>query len=107
MPNGKAKQNKMITKRVTRYYADCGRGFWKKSQALTHDKNCKCWKNPKFKTCISCKFKDMSVDSNGMESEPQFLQTWEHNGCKHADKGIPVHKDYEHIRKNCPSHELK
>lgn len=97
----------MIAKKVTRYYSDCGRGFWKKSQALNHDENCKCWKNPKFKTCISCQLKDMCTDSNGMESEPQYLQTWEYNNCKHSEKGTPVHKDYEHIRKDCPSHELK
>lgn len=97
----------MKTKKVTRYYSDCGRGFWKKNQALTHDENCKCWKNPKFKTCISCKLKDIRSDSNGMESESQYLQTWEYNNCKHSGKGSPVHNDFEHIRKHCPSHELK
>lgn len=97
----------MIAKKVTRYYSDCGRGFWKKQQAITHDENCKCWKNPKFKTCISCVHKCMRTDSNGMEQEPQYLQTWEYNDCKHSDKGVSVHKDFEHIRKNCPLHELK
>lgn len=92
----------MIAKKVTRYYSDCGRGFWVKSKAIAHDKNCKCWKNPKFKTCITCKNKKIVKDSNGMEHEPQFLQSWEVNNCKHSESGIPVHKDIEYIRKNCP-----
>ena len=97
----------MIAKKVIRYYSDCGKGFWKKQQALTHDKNCKCWKNPKFKSCISCKHRGMRIDSNGMELEPQYNQIWEYNNCKHSEKGTPVHENYEHIRKYCPSHELK
>jgi hypothetical protein len=97
----------MIAKKVTRYYADCGRGFWKKSQALTHDENCKCWKNPKFKTCISCKFKNFGEDSNGMEHEPQFLETWTTNNCEHSNSGSPVHEDFDHIIRYCSSHELK
>lgn len=92
----------MISKKVIRYYSDCGRGFWKKQQALTHDQNCKCWNNPKFKSCISCKFKDFRVDSNGMEHEPQYNQTWEYNNCKHSGFGISVHENFTHIRKNCP-----
>lgn len=44
----------MKTKRVTRYYADCGKGFWKAESCLNHEKRCKCWKNPKNKTCKTC-----------------------------------------------------
>lgn len=91
----------MISKKVIRYYSDCGRGFWKKQQALQHDENCKCWKNPKFYSCLSCANKDFRVDSNGMDHEPQFLQTWNDNNCQHSESGIPVHEDFEHIRKNC------
>jgi hypothetical protein len=91
----------MISKKVTRYYSDCGRGFWKKQQALLHDKNCKCWKNPKFYSCLSCIKKDFRVDSNGMEHEPQFNQTWNYNNCQNSESGVPVHEDFEHIRKNC------
>jgi hypothetical protein len=96
----------MESRKVLRYYSDCGRGFWKKHKAITHDENCKCWKNPKFKTCISCKHKCMMLDSNGMEGEPQHLQTWEFNNCEHSESGTPVHKDYLHIRKYCQHHEL-
>ena len=95
----------MIAKKVTRYYSDCGRGFWKKDKAITHDKYCKCWKNPIFKGCLSCKHKCIIKDSNGMENEPQFLQTWDINKCKHSELGQPVHKDFDHIRQNCPKWE--
>lgn len=92
----------MISKKVIRYYSDCGKGFWSKQKALTHDKNCTCWKNPKFQTCLTCKHKNFINDSNGMEHEPQYLQTWVSNECKYSEKGIHAHKDYEHIRKYCP-----
>lgn len=95
----------MQVKKVTRYYSDCGRGFWKKQQALTHDENCKCWKNPKLKSCLSCKHKSFIKDSNGMEHEPQYLQTWDENTCKHSGYGVPVHEDFEHIKKYCPFYE--
>lgn len=97
----------MIAKKVTRYYSDCGRGFWKKSQVLKHDENCKCWKNPKFKTCISCKHKDIRLDGNGMALDPEYFETWVYNNCIHSEEGVPAHEKFEHIRKYCPSHELK
>lgn len=95
----------MQVKKVLRYYSDCGRGFWKKQQAITHDENCKCWVNQKFQCCLSCKHKNIVNDSNGMENEPQFLQTWDTNNCKHSDSGVPVHDKYDHIRKYCPFYE--
>jgi len=97
----------MIAKKVWRYYAECGRGFWSKQKAITHDTNCKCWKNPKFKTCLSCKFKDIGTDSNGMEEDSRQLQTWSINNCKHSNEGSPVHVDHDHIRRYCPSHQTK
>jgi len=97
----------MTTKKVLRYYADCGRGFWRKQQAITHDINCKCWKNPKLKSCLSCKHKCMITDSNGMEGEPRHLQTWTANDCKHSESGTPVHVDFDHIRKLCNFYEQK
>lgn len=91
----------MKIKKVLRYYSDCGRGFWSKQKAIIHDVNCTCWKNPKFKSCMSCRHKKFVQDSNGMEHEPQFLHVFTTNMCKNADNSIPVHKDFEHIRKNC------
>ena len=95
----------MEIRRVTRYYSSCGRGFWKKEKAITHDENCKCWKNPILQSCVSCKHKYIVKDSNGMEHEPQFLEEFETNNCKHSDSGVPVHKDFSHIRKYCPFYE--
>jgi hypothetical protein len=97
----------MEARKVTRYYSDCGRGFWKKQQAINHDENCKCWKNPKLRSCISCKHKSFIVDSNGMENEPQFLQTWNANSCNHSNSGTPVHPEFDHIRKYCNFYEQK
>ena len=59
----------MKTKRVTRYIADCGKGFWSKSRCETHEQNCKCWTNPAFRTCKTCEFAHEFDDSNGMERE--------------------------------------
>lgn len=97
----------MEVRKVLRYYSDCGKGFWSKQKAIKHDEYCKCWKNPKFKTCLSCKHKDIIKDSNGMENEPQFLQTWYMNNCEHSESGVQVHEDFEHIRKYCNYHENK
>lgn len=44
----------MLIKKVTRYYAECGKGFWKRDRAINHEKACKCWDNPKNKTCKTC-----------------------------------------------------
>lgn len=97
----------MYSKKVIRYYSDCGRGFWRKQTAITHDKNCKCWSNPKFRTCISCKFKNFGNDSNGMEHEPQYLHNWQTNNCQHSENGKSVRDGFEHIIKDCKHYEHK
>lgn len=97
----------MYSKKVIRYYSDCGKGFWKKNQAISHDLNCVCWKNPKFKTCLTCVNKCIVNDSNGMELEPHLLQNYKTNNCKHSELGVPSHSDFDFIRKYCPKHELK
>jgi len=94
----------MEIRKVTRYYSECGRGFWKKKQAITHDINCKCWVNPKFQSCISCKLKDIRTDNNGMQKEPHNLETWKFNNCEHSNSGVPIHKDFDYIRKYCPKY---
>ena len=45
----------MKIRKTLRYIADCGRGFWKKEPCLNHEEACKCWANPKFKTCKTCR----------------------------------------------------
>ena len=46
----------MITKRVTRYYAECGHGFWKKEACLRHEKANTCWMLPSVRTCKTCRY---------------------------------------------------
>lgn len=58
----------MKVKKVLRYYAECGRGFWKKQDAIKHEANCKCWTNPKLKTCKTCKHEKTYYDSSDYES---------------------------------------
>jgi len=68
---------------VKRFKADgCGRLFSKKKSALNHESVCKCWSNPKNKTCKTCKHSFVQHDSNGMEHDPSFLDTWRYNDCK-------------------------
>ena len=44
----------IVSRKVNRYYAPCGAGFWKKKSAITHEAICKCWTNPKLRCCKSC-----------------------------------------------------
>lgn len=46
----------MKKKKLIRYYADCGKGYWKKQICLDHEIVCKCWTNPKNKACKTCAF---------------------------------------------------
>jgi len=95
----------MISKKVYRYYADCGKAFWNKRACLSHESNCKCWKNPKFKTCLTCVHKDFKNDCDDEQS-------WTYNNCQNPkfdyDKMfVPAHKNTDHICINCPVWELK
>ncbi len=100
----------MITKRVTRYYADCGRAWWTKKACLTHEKNCKCWTNPKHRTCKTCRF--ATKDSESIEDgHGQVIKTESWFDCTNpsqADKehsGAPEGHDY--ISVNCIGWEGK
>ena len=102
----------MKTKRVTRYIADCGKGYWTKKSCLQHEQNCKCWTNPKFKTCKTCKFAKVTHDSNGMEHEPQHLQTWVQIECENPEFDYnrhftEAHKKAKDLCINCPVWECK
>lgn len=46
----------MKVRRVLRYISDCGRGYWSKAACLAHEAVCKCWTNPKNRTCKTCEF---------------------------------------------------
>lgn len=93
--------------KVKRYIADCGRGFWKKAHCENHEKRCKCWKNPKFKTCLTCIHEKLTNDTNGMESEPQHLHTWVERVCLNPEfvrekHFTPAHEKAPDLCINCP-----
>ena len=95
----------MIIKTVTRYFADCGKEYKTKNSALYHDSYCKCWTNPKYKTCLSCKHKNFIKDSDD-------YRTWKVNDCKNPDFNfdemfVPAHENADHICINCPAWESK
>lgn len=102
----------MKTRRVTRYICDCGKGFWTKESCERHESNCQSWKNPKHRTCKTCKHGVLMGDSNGMEHEPQLLHTWTYWDCKNPnfvyDKHFtPAHEKAEDLCINCPVWESK
>jgi len=91
----------MKTKKVLRYYADCGKGFWKKVTALDHETSCKCWTNPRNKTCKTCKYGEKipyepdTGDGAYYEcNHPNHNE--EHAGAPKGIKYISV-KCYDHI----------
>jgi len=102
----------MKTRRVTRYIADCGKGFWDKKSCVRHEENCKCWTNPAFRTCKTCKFASVYQDSNGMEDNLQCLQTWTVIECTNPkfkeDKHFTAaHENALDLNVNCPVWEGK
>lgn len=61
---------------IKAWKCECGKNYFTKKAAYLHEKVCKCWTNPKWRTCKTCKFGKLTTDTNGMEREPQFLHTW-------------------------------
>jgi len=100
-------------KKIEAYQSDCGKKFFNKQTAKRHEIICKCWSNPNQKTCISCKFGEFIKDSNGMEDEPQYLQTWRQWDCKNPDWNYDLHYTQaqndttKSLCINCPKHKLK
>ena len=92
----------MKSKKVLRYYSDCGKGFWKKQKALKHESNCKCWTNHKNKTCKTCKyvfFEDTGYGGSWGCNHPN--KYGEHNGAPNGINYISVNCIfYEQDQKN-------
>lgn len=101
----------MIAKKVTRYFADCGKEYHNKYACMSHDIVCRCWTNPKHKTCVTCKFGKFIKDSNGMEDEPQYLETWRQWDCKNPEFNYDTMytqadgDNTNSLCKNCPKWE--
>lgn len=90
-----------------KYKADCGRKFSRKSAAEKHETVCKCWTNPKHKTCKTCKFGRLINDSNGMHHEPQYLHTWREWECQNSgfcydEHFTRAHEKAPDLNINCP-----
>ena len=89
----------MKTRRVTRYIADCGRGFWTKDSCKTHDENCTCWTNPKHRTCKTCK-RGSKIAIDGEDGSGGY---WECDDPKFIEHdGAP--KEIDYISVNCRKH---
>lgn len=83
----------MVERKVKRYLADCGRGFWSKRTCLQHEQNCKCWTNPKYKTCKTCKHGRNDKEEGWQCNNPNFIYD------KHF---TPAHPKAEDLCINCP-----
>jgi hypothetical protein len=83
----------MKVRTVKRFMAICGRGFWDKNKCLIHEQNCKCWTNPKYKTCKTCKHGRNSRDEGWQCDNPRFV---------YDIHFTPAHKNAEDLCINCP-----
>ena len=85
----------MKTRRVTRYMAECGRGFWNSTNCKNHEGRCKCWTNPKNKACKTCDYGDYEHG----EPDVGFLGGW---SCGHPEfnehSGAPEGHDYISVK---------
>ena len=98
----------MKERKVTRYMAECGRGFWSKTACLHHEEACQCWKNPKHRTCLTCaKYSKHTEVDEGQG----YYNAYTVNDCNHVsiDESIltPCHENVPYIYKNCPYWVLK
>lgn len=75
----------MNTITVKMFVAECGRRYSKKSYCLEHEKVCKCWKNPKYKTCLTCKFDSVINESDGSGI------SWKERHCTNEKFDYDVH----------------
>ena len=71
-----------MAKLIKAYSCDfkCGRTVLTSKKAM-EGHEAKCFHNPKRRACITCAHFESYLDSNGMEDDPAFLQTWRHTEC--------------------------
>lgn len=97
---------------VVKYKCACGKRYSAKRLAERHEVVCTCWTNPKYKTCKTCVFGEQVKDSNGMEHEPQYLETWNVWECNNPDFNYNIHHNPAHANApdlciNCTKWESK
>lgn len=84
----------ITSKKVMRHYTPCGKGHWKKADALSHAESCKCWTNPKHKTCKTC------ISCGGCDGE--FGYICENDNAKDDHNfGEGKGADFNYISVNC------
>ncbi len=71
----------MKERKVTRYMAECGRGFWSKTACLHHEEVCQCWKNPKHRTCLTCEKYSKHTD---VDEGQGYYNAYTVNDCHHV-----------------------
>lgn len=92
---------------IKAYRCDCGKVYVTKSACVKHEKVCKSWKNPKHRTCKTCKFGKQVWDTNGMENDPHSLQSWQIWQCDNPEFNYNIHftaadKTAPDLCINCP-----
>lgn len=82
----------MRERKCIRYIAECGKGFWDKKSCKNHEQNCKCWTNPKNKTCKTCQYGDYAP----YENDTGYGGFWEcnHPTNQNEHTGGPEGVDY-------------
>ena len=83
----------MEVKTVKIFIADCGKKYWSNSGCKGHEKNCKCWTNPKFKTCKTCEFSGQYGYGEQECDNPVF---------DHDKHFTPAHEKAPDLCINCP-----
>lgn len=100
-------------KEIKAYQTICGKKYFSKQSAKKHENICKCWTNPNLKTCITCKFGELINDSNGMETEPQYLHTWKQWECSNSKFDYDTmftQAEFDNTKSlniNCQVHQIK
>ena len=101
----------MKTKRVTRYMADCGKGFWDKSSCLYHESKCKCWTNAKNRTCKTCHWaSEILVVSNVICDGKECFQSGGYQcncPCNKAEEHSGAPEGVTHLSVGCIYHNVR
>ena len=89
---------------ITIFIAQCGKKYQTRSGCMGHERNCKCFTNPKFKACHSCAYNGGFIPSDDLGR---------YRDCKHPlfdyDRlkpfNIPNTETFDCI--NCPFYKPK
>lgn len=88
---------------VVMYAANCGKKYQSRSGCVAHEKVCKCFTNPKFRACHSCKFNGGLESEDGERYRNCLHPDWDYDRMKPFN--IPNTATFDCI--NCPFHKSK